>query len=375
MIPIQKPLFDDEEKKAVNEVLASGWVTQGPKVAEFEEVVASYIGTKYAIATTSATTALFMALKLFDVGPGDEVIVPSFTFIATVNVIVHAGATPIFVDIDPLTYNLDPKEIERKITKKTKVIMPVDQIGMPCDMDQINEIAKEHKLIVVEDAAPAIGSEYNGEKVGAKAPIACFSFHPRKVITTGEGGMITTNDKELADKARALRHHGMNISDVARHDAKKVIHEEYTTIGYNFRMTDIQAAIGIEQMKKLPEILVKREKLVARYTKAFWGSNLIVPPFVPESYKHNWQTYVIRLKENSTISRDELMQKLADSGISTRRGVMASHLEKPYQNMFGKISLPETEKATLQTIALPLYPTMTLAEQDLVIDSIIKLTK
>lgn len=370
-IPLTKPYFDSKEEKEVIKTLQSGWITQGPKVEKFEKMVAKYVGAKYAIATTSATTSLFLSLYVLGIGPGDEVIVPSFSFIATANVVVHTGATPVFVDIDPRTYNIDPVKVEEAITKKTKAIIPVDQIGLPCDLRAINKIARKHKLFVVEDAAPALGSVYKGRKVGSISPITCFSFHPRKVITTGEGGMITTNNKKLAEKLRMLRHHGMGISDVKRHKSKKIIHEKYPEIGFNFRMSDIEAAAGIWQMKKLDNLINKRKKLARRYDKAFSETKLIIPPFIPKNYDHSRQTYVIRLKKNSKITRDELMQKLLNRGISTRRGVMAAHMEQCYRKLVGKVSLPETEGAVKETIAIPLYPQMTIEEQDYVIENIL----
>lgn len=370
-IPITKPVFDKEEEKSVIETLRSGWVAQGPKVAEFESLVAGYTGSDYAVATTSATTALFLSLHLLEIGPGDEVVVPSFSFIATANVVVHAGAKPVFVDIDPRTYNINPTEIEKLITKRTKAIIPVDQVGLPCDFSAIHKIAQKHKLHVIQDAACSLGSVYKGKRTGSYGEIACFSFHPRKAITTGEGGMILTNNKKWADKLKILRHHGMSVSDVARHKSSKVIREEYNIAGYNFRMSDIQAAVGVAQMKKLPKILKKREQLANRYSKVFGKSKYIIPPFVPQGYIHNWQSYVIRLSNNAKITRDELMQKLLNDGIATRIGVMAAHLESVYKKMLGKISLPNTQEATRETMVIPLYFQMTKEEQDYVIEKVL----
>lgn len=371
-IPLIKPYFDQAEEKAVIKVIRSGWVTQGLKVEELEKIVASYVGVKYGVAVSSATTALFLSLHIKGIGPGDEVIVPSFSFIASANVIVHVGARPVFVDIDPKTYNLDPKKIEKAITKKTKAIIAVDQVGLPCDLDEISKIAKKHSLFVLEDAACAIGSRYRGRKIGSISEVTCFSFHPRKLVTTGDGGMITTNDYKIAERARILRCQGMETSAAIRHKSKVIIHEKYSEIGFNFRMTDIEAAVGVEQMKKFPKILKQREKLAQKYDRAFSGNEYITPPYIPEGYLSNRQTYIIRLNSKAKISRDCLMQKLLDVGIATRRGVMASHLEAPYRKMLGKISLIETEKAAKETIAIPLYPQMTIKEQDFVISKILE---
>jgi dTDP-4-amino-4,6-dideoxygalactose transaminase len=374
-IPITKPVFDKKEEEAIIEVIRSGWVTQGTKVAQFEELVAKYTGSKYAVATTSATTSLFLSLYILGIGRGDEVIVPSFSFIATANVIVHVGAKPVFADIDPKTYNIDPNKIEKKVNSRTKAILPVDQVGLPCDLQEIHKIAKKHKLHVIEDAACALGSVYKGKMVGAVSELSCFSFHPRKTITTGDGGMITTNNKKYYEMARLLRHQGMSVSDVARHNSNKIIHETYPVIGFNFRMTDIQAAVGVEQMKKLPRLLKKRARIEQRYTEAFNRSKFIIPPFVPEGCTPNWQSYVVRLSKQAKITRDLVMQKLLDKDISTRRGVMAIHLETPYKKMYPKLSLPETEASTVETITLPLYPSMTMEEQDYVISSILEITE
>lgn len=374
-IPLAKPFFNEKEGRAVSKTLKSGWVTQGPRVAELEQMFADFVGAKHAIATSSATTALFLSLHILGIKEGDEVMVPSFSFIASSNVVVHTGATPVFIDVDPRTYNIDPEEVKKAITKKTKAIIPVDQVGLPCDLVEIKKIAKENNLKIVEDAACAIGSEYKGKKIGSICEITCFSFHPRKVISTGDGGIIATNKKTFAHKARLLRNHGMGTSPVTRHKTKNVIHEKYTDIGYNFRLTDIQAAVGVEQMKKLPQILKRRIRLGKRYDKAFFQNEFIIPPYIPQDCVHNRQTYIIRLNKKAKVTRDQLMQKLLDRGISTRRGVMASHMEPCYRKLIGKVSLPETEKATKETIAIPLYSQMTDKEQDYVIENLVKLAK
>src|SRR6266571_1819518 len=278
-IPITKPCFGEEEERAVVQVLRSGWVVQGPKVAEFERLVAEYVGVRQAVATSSCTTALHLALTLRGIGAGDEVIIPSFTFIATANAVHYTGATPVFVDIDPQTYNIDPDCIEAAITPRTKAIMPVHQIGLAADMDRINTIAQRHGLVVIEDAAPALGAMYKSKQVGSLGNPTCFSFHPRKVITSGEGGMIVTDDDTLAERARTLRAHGMSLSDLARHQAQSVVIEEYHDVGYNYRLSDLHAAVGIEQMKRLDFMLAQRKRVAHLYNEAFADLEGVQLPF------------------------------------------------------------------------------------------------
>jgi perosamine synthetase len=364
-IPITKPYLGEEEKQLVSQVIDSGWVSQGPKVAEFEGQFASYAGSRYAVATTSCTTALHAALAVSGIGPGDEVIVPSMSFIATANSVVHCGATPVFVDIDPETCNIDPKKIENALTQKTKAIMPVHQMGLPADLDAIKNIAVTHNLKIIEDAACAIGSEYKGKRIGSHGNIACFSFHPRKIITTGEGGIITTDDLAIAEKLRRFRHHGMSVSDIERHMSNTVIIETYPETGYNYRMTDIQAAIGIEQIRKLSFIIEKRRQLAGIYDTGLSKIPHIKVPEVPLYAYHNYQSYWIELLDSSPVRRDMLMMKLLEKGITTRRGIMAIHLEKSYSGY--KASLPETERITGNTLLLPMFPTMRADEQEYVI--------
>ena len=369
-VPITKPSLTEEEARAPFDSIKSGWVTQGPKVAEFEKAVASYVGAKHGVATTSCTTGLHLALAAIGIGPGDEVICPSFTFIASANAILYTGATVVFCEIDPRTFNLDPADAEKRITKRTKAIMPVDQIGLACDIDAVNALAKKHGIKVVEDAAPAIGESYKGRKVGSNAHQTVFSFHPRKVITTGEGGMITTDDDELADRARKLRAHGMSVSDLDRHKSDRVIIEEYPVLGFNYRMTDIQASIGLVQLRRLDELLRLRRARAARYNAELPGIKGLEIPHVPEYAEHTYQSYCLRLTKDCKLDREDLMTNLLRRGIATRRGVMASHLEKTYTDRNGKVSLPITEAATASTMLIPLYATMTDEEQSWVIDSL-----
>jgi len=367
-VPITKPALTEEEAHAPYDSIKSGWVTQGPKVAEFEKAVAAYVGAKHGVATTSCTTGLHLALATIGIGPGDEVIVPSFTFIASANAILYTGATVVFCEVDPRTFNADPADIERRITKKTKALMPVDQIGLGCDIDAINDIAKRHGIDVVEDAAPTIGGTYKGRRVGSNAHQTVFSFHPRKVITTGEGGMITTDDDALADKARKLRAHAMSVSDLDRHKADRPILEEYHELGFNYRMTDIQASIGLVQIRRLDELLRIRVAKADRYTRELADLKMVRTPYTPPYATHTYQSYCLDF--DRSVDRDDLMARLLRRGVATRRGVMASHLEKVYRDRVGKVSLPITEEKARSTMLIPLFATMTDDEQSYVIESL-----
>lgn len=363
-IPITVPCTGDEEALAAAQVVRTGWITQGPRVAEFEQIFAAYCGAAHAVAVSNCTSALHLALLALDIGPGDEVICPSMSFIATANSIAYTGATPVFADVDPLTFNLDPEAAEAAITPRTRAIMPVHQVGLPCDVDRFRAIADKHNLKIVEDAACAIGSRYKGRAIGEGSELACFSFHPRKVITTGEGGMITTINAEHAARLRLLRQHGMSVSDTARHGAKQVVIEEYVCRGYNYRMTDIQAAIGIEQMKKLDAIVGRRRELAGRYAMGLARHQWLRPPHIPAYAEPNFQSYAVTLTDDSSIDRNELMQRLLDRGIATRRGIMLSHREAPYRNRACEAALAGSIAASERSLLLPLYPQMTHADVD-----------
>ena len=368
-IPIARPSFGLNEERAVLEVLRSGWVSQGPRVAEFEHKFAEYVGAAHAVAVSSCTTALHLAFLAAGVKPGDEVLCPSLSFIATANAIVYAGASPIFVDIDRSTYNMDPACIERSITPRTRAILVVHQIGLPSPLSEIRHIAASHGLIVIEDAACAIGSGYQGRSIGwPHTSMACFSFHPRKILTTGEGGMITTADEKLAARLRKLRQHAMTVSDLTRHNSTQVVTESYDEVGYNYRMTDIQAAIGLVQLERLDDMLARRRQLASRYSQRLSQLEWLVPPFAPADCRHNFQSYMLRLKNNAPITRDRLMQELLNRGVSTRRGVMAIHRESPYRDEKWDWLLPRTNEIADTTIILPLFYAMTEEEQDYVID-------
>lgn len=368
-LPVARPSIGWREELAVLEVLRSGWVSQGPRVAEFESKFAKYVGAPHAVALSSCTTALHLALVGAGIKSGDEVICPSLSFIATANAIVHAGGTPVFVDIDRSTYNLDPGRIEEAITSRTRAILAVHQVGLPCALDEIHDIAIRHGLLLIEDAACAIGSEYKGHRIGQPhALMSCFSFHPRKVLTTGEGGMITTSDEKLASRLRGLRQHAMTVSDLARHTSSQVVVESYDEVGYNYRMTDLQAAIGLTQLHRLEDMIARRRWLASRYTERLSQLEWLITPQEPAHCRHNFQSYMARLTHDAPMSRDELMQEFLNQGVSTRRGVMAIHRERPYKDLKWDVLLPETQLATDTTIILPLFHDMTEDQQDYVID-------
>jgi perosamine synthetase len=363
-VAFAKPHFPGGEAAALAAVIESGWVAQGPRVAEFERAFAERVGAPYAVATSSCTTALHLALYALGVGPGDEVIVPSLSFIATANSVWQCGATPVFADVEPGTGNLSPEAAARAITPRTKAIMPVHQVGLPADMDAFFALAEQHSLHIVEDAACAIGATYKGRQIGSLGAPACFSLHPRKVITTGEGGMITVHDEALADRLRKLRQHAMDLSDLARHGSSEVIFESYPERGFNARMTDLQAALGLTQLAALDDILAERRAIAERYTAALAGHPHLEAPTDPPYAERTWQSYPVRVRRSSPIGRTEIMQRLLDDGIATRRGVMAIHHEAPYS---APLLLPHTERAAEDTLMLPLFCGITEAEQEYVV--------
>jgi perosamine synthetase len=366
-IPIAKPFLNEAEAQLAYDTILTNWVTQGPQVSAFEEEFAAYTGAKYAVAVSNCTTALHLSLVVAGIGPGDEVIVPSMSYIATANCVVHAGATPIFAEVQRATYNLDPEDVRKKITPKTKAVIGVHQIGLPCEIDSLSAICKENGLIFIEDAACAAGSSYHGKKIGSHSDYVCFSFHPRKVITTGDGGMITTQTESIAQRLRLLRQHGMSVNDRVRHLSDKVILEEHVEVGYNYRLTDIQAAVGREQLKKLDWIIKERTKIAEQYLAAFKEIPWLELPLYPAEIRSNWQSFSVYLKPDSLVSRNELMQRLLDVGISTRRGVMTSHRELAFTSRGSCESLPISEDACDQSIILPLFVPMSQDEIDYVI--------
>lgn len=369
MIPITKPFFDEKEREAVRQVLDSGWVVQGPKVKEFEKLFASFTGAEYAVATTSCTTALHLSLAALGVKAGDEVIVPAFTFIATANVVEQLGAKPVFVDIDPLTFNINTALIEKAITEKTKAVIPVHLFGLSADMEPIIRLAKKYRLKIVEDAACGLGATYKNKHVGAFGAVGCFSFHPRKIITTGEGGIIITSDKNLADKLRSMRDHGAKISDLKREKDKIALLSDYHHAGFNYRMTDIQAAVGIEQMKKLPGIIKQRQKQINLYNQLLGNVDFKLP-IAPPDRRHGYQTYVIQT--NSQKTRNNLLTKLATIQIGARQGTHSVPHLAFYRNKYGyqTADFPASYTAEQTTLALPLYHSLTLANQKLICQTI-----
>jgi perosamine synthetase len=376
MIPVAKPWLDEAEAEAAKRPIMSGWVTQGPEVAAFEREFAAYVGAPYACAVSNCTTALHLALLAVGVQAGDEVITVSHSYIATANSIRYCDATPVFVDIEPQTFNINPLLIEAAISSRTRAILVVHQIGMPCDMKAILAIARQHNLPVIEDAACAIGAEIlwdnQWQKIGQpQGDIACFSFHPRKVITTGDGGMITTSNQCWDQQFRLLRQHSMSVPDTVRHGSKEVIFESYPSLGYNYRMTDVQAAIGREQLKKLPEIIACRRALATRYQEQLANIPGLKLPTEPAWARSNWQSFCVRLPERC--DQRQVMQRLLDEGVSTRRGIMCTHREPAYQKevwRMGNDHLFESEQAQDQTIILPLFQQMIEAEQDRVITTL-----
>lgn len=372
VIPIAKPVLGEAEIEASRRVIESGWITQGPEVAAFEEEFAAFVGAKYACAVSNCTTGLHLALLSLGCSPGREVITVSHSFIATANAILYCGADPVFVDIEPDGFNIDAYAIEAAITRNTHAILCVHQLGMPANMDAILEVASRNGLPVIEDAACAFGSELQHEgkwrRIGSpRGLVACFSFHPRKVASTGEGGMLTTNDPELDRQFRLLRHHGMNVSDTVRHGSRKVVYEQYPQIGFNYRMTDIQAGIGREQIKRMPSIIPARRRIADIYAERLGNIDGLILPSEPSWARSNWQSYCIGLPEG--VDQRDVMQMLLDRGISTRRGVMNIHLEQAYNDPETQASqsLPRSEAAQTRCIMLPIFAQMTDAELDRVV--------
>jgi perosamine synthetase len=358
-IAFARPSVGEAEAEAAAEAVRSAWIVGGPRLQEFERRFAAHCGAAHAVGVSSWTTGAFLVLHAWGIGQGDEVIVPSLTFIASVNVVRHAGATPVFAEIDPRTFNIDPVDAAKKITRRTRAIIPIDQIGLPCDIDAINDLARRHGLRVLDDAACAFAARNRGRAVGSLAEVSVFSLHARKVVTCGEGGMIVTDDAALAERLRMLRHQGMSLSDFARHAMRPTVFESYPEIGYNHRITDIQAAIGLRQLDRLDELLARRRETADAYNAALANNPVLAPPFVPEGLTPNWQSYQVALRPGAALTRNEAMDRLFDRDIPTRRGVMASHLEPPYRDLAA--ALPVTEAVAASTLQLPMHASLSPA--------------
>lgn len=371
-IPISLPQIGQEEWEALKDPIMSGWITSGPKVREFESAFAERHQVKHAFAVTSATTALHLALVALDIGPGDEVIVPAFTWVSTANVVLHQGAKVVFCDIDPKTFNIDPDQLANKLTQNTKAIMVVHLFGLCADMDTIKEVAPN--IPIVEDGACAAGAAFRGVPAGGLGTFGCFSFHPRKSVTTGEGGMITTNDDALAHKVGVLRNHGASISEEQRHHGPKpYILPDFEVCGYNYRMTDLQGALGVIQLAKLDEFIGERNQWAKFYKKELKGIDWLKLPAYESHYDHGWQSFVTLVdEEKSPLTRNEIMEKLQGKGISTRPGTHAVHMLDYYSNKYSikPNEYPGAEIANNCSMAIPLHNKMTSEDFKYVVEAL-----
>lgn len=372
IIPISLPSMGEEEWMALKSPIESGWITQGPKVREFEKMFAERHQVKHALAVSNCTTALHLALLACGVKPGDEVLVPAFTWVSTANAVMYCSATPVFVDIDPVTFNIDPEKIEQKITAKTKAIIPVHLFGLCADVDLIKQ--KFPFLKIIEDGACAAGSALRNRSAGSLGDVGCFSFHPRKSVTTGEGGMLTTNNDALAAEMDKYRNHGASISEEQRHHGPKpYILPAFEMVGYNYRMTDIQGALGVVQLSKLDKFIDERQQWADFYEKELKDIPWLRTPAVPEGYKHGWQSYVTFIDESiAPMKRNEIMELLQQKGISTRPGTHAVHMLGVYADMFDikAMDFPGAFAADQFSMSIPLHNRMVAEDYQYIVSSI-----
>lgn len=365
-INVMQPWMGEAEIAAVSEVIASGWVAQGPRVAAFEEAFAERMQAEHAVAASSCTTALHLALLVAGVGRGDEVVVPSFSFIATTNAVVHVGATPVFADVDAQTGNVTAATVSASLTERTRAVIAVDQGGVPVDLAAIRQVCDPAEVTVVEDAACGAGATYHGRPVGVGAELTAWSFHPRKIITTGEGGMLTTGNPDWAARARHLREHAMSVSAADRHRSAAPVAEEYLEVGYNFRMTDLQAALGLVQLDRLDEVVARRRRIAETYQEALRDVPGLRCVHDPGYGTTNYQSFWIEVGDGYPVGRDDLLVKLAEHEVSARRGIMAAHRQPAYAQHL-HAPLPITERLTDGTLILPVFHQMTQSELDRVI--------
>lgn len=368
MIPYGKQTIEQDDIQAVEDVLKSDFLTTGPKIAEFEQTVADYVGAKYAVAISNGTSALHAACFAAGIGPGDEVITTPLTFAASANCVLYCGGTPVFADVDPKTYNIDPEDIRRKITDRTKAIIAVHLAGQPCDMDAIHSIAREHGLIVIEDGAHALGSVYKGKKVGSMSDMTTFSFHPVKPITTGEGGMIVTDNEYFYKKMVLFRSHGITRDDsmMTRNDGPW-FYQQFD-LGYNYRITDIQCALGCSQMKKLDRFLARRKEIVARYNEAFADCDNIITPYQLSDTESGWHLYIVQVKN---CDRKQVFENMREKGIGVNVHYIPVYMHPYYQEHgYENVHCANAEEIYSHIISLPLYPGLTSEQQDYVIDTL-----